>query len=356
MYKKYDNKLKPEDYNNKELLKLELNKIINTDIDNSFMIKDIIENDTYRKDNLDPLYEIINSNYVIKFHDKKNCFNAKNHLLSYFNIESDILNINEFKSSDIEFDKLDKDRQKCIMHDYLSKIYNINYNKYKDMEITKETELTIDNAIQELNQVITLSNFVSKYLNCSFDYKNTNLLDILLNKSYVYKIKENFKLYKEQVDLLSTSNNVELDCLFSGIDYVIKMLKRKILWFEDNNNPYKLNLTSYKPKYKDLLEKAESKYNKLINDEIFIKAYIKNKIDIIKVCNSEILSYLQDKLLYSVNINSLNSINDMIEKYISEFKYLKNNQNFIGKDTLDEYIKDSNIILINIDKRVEILF
>lgn len=188
-----------------------------------------------------------------------------------------------------------------------------------------------------------------------------DLYRVLLDNGEIIDIYEdvilaNNLLYKSEIDQslldkINIENNYQLAYNIS-VKYIMVRLR--------SINEIKVYLTK-KGYSKDVIDKVIEKLikNKLLDDEIFTKAYINDKLNFTNVGKYKLISELTTKMKVdnSVVHNVLESYeevwNDRIDKLIN--KYLKSNKKYLG-DTLKNKLY---IYLVNLgydkDKVIPIL-
>ena len=188
-----------------------------------------------------------------------------------------------------------------------------------------------------------------------------DLYRVLLDNGEIIDIYEdvilaNNLLYKSEIDQslldkINIENNYQLAYNISA-KYIMVRLR--------SINEIKVYLTK-KGYSKDVIDKVIEKLikNKLLDDEIFTKAYINDKLNFTNVGKYKLISELTTKMKVdnSVVHNVLESYeevwNDRIDKLIN--KYLKSNKKYLG-DTLKNKLY---IYLVNLgydkDKVIPIL-
>lgn len=188
-----------------------------------------------------------------------------------------------------------------------------------------------------------------------------DLYRVLLDNGEIIDIYEdvilaNNLLYKSEIDQslldkINIENNYQLAYNIS-IKYIMVRLR--------SINEIKVYLTK-KGYSKDVIDKVIEKLikNKLLDDEVFTKAYINDKLNFTNVGKYKLISELTTKMKVdnSVVHNVLESYeevwNDRIDKLIN--KYLKSNKKYLG-DTLKNKLY---IYLVNLgydkDKVIPIL-
>lgn len=188
-----------------------------------------------------------------------------------------------------------------------------------------------------------------------------DLYRVLLDNGEIIDIYEdvilaNNLLYKSEIDQslldkINIENNYQLAYNIS-VKYIMVRLR--------SINEIKVYLTK-KGYSKDVIDKVIEKLikNKLLDDEVFTKAYINDKLNFTNVGKYKLISELTTKMKVdnSVVHNVLESYeevwNDRIDKLIN--KYLKSNKKYLG-DTLKNKLY---IYLVNLgydkDKVIPIL-
>lgn len=171
--------------------------------------------------------------------------------------------------------------------------------------------------------------------------------DVILANNLLYKSEINQSL----LDKINIENNYQLAYNIS-VKYIMVRLR--------SINEIKVYLTK-KGYSKDVIDKVIEKLikNKLLDDEVFTKAYINDKLNFTNVGKYKLISELTTKMKVdnSVVHNVLESYeevwNDRIDKLIN--KYLKSNKKYLG-DTLKNKLY---IYLVNLgydkDKVIPIL-
>ena len=189
-----------------------------------------------------------------------------------------------------------------------------------------------------------------------------DLYRVLLDNGEIIDIYEdvilaNNLLYKSEIDQnlldkINIENNYQLAYNIS-VKYIMVRLR--------SINEIKVYLTK-KGYSKDVIDKVIEKLikNKLLDDEIFTKAYINDKLNFTNVGKYKLISELTTKMKVdnSIVYNVLESYkevwNDRIEKLIN--KYLKSNKKYRGNTLKDKlyiylvnlgYDKDKVISVLN---------
>ena len=189
-----------------------------------------------------------------------------------------------------------------------------------------------------------------------------DLYRVLLDNGEIIDIYEdvilaNNLLYKSEIDQnlldkINIENNYQLAYNIS-VKYIMVRLR--------SINEIKVYLTK-KGYSKDVIDKVIEKLikNKLLDDEIFTKAYINDKLNFTNVGKYKLISELTTKMKgdNSIVYNVLESYkevwNDRIEKLIN--KYLKSNKKYRGNTLKDKlyiylvnlgYDKDKVISVLN---------
>ncbi|MCI7241996.1 MAG: RecX family transcriptional regulator [Bacilli bacterium] len=189
-----------------------------------------------------------------------------------------------------------------------------------------------------------------------------DLYRVLLDNGEIIDIYEdvilaNNLLYKSEIDQnlldkINIENNYQLAYNIS-VKYIMVRLR--------SINEIKVYLTK-KGYSKDVVDKVIEKLikNKLLDDEIFTKAYINDKLNFTNVGKYKLISELTTKMKVdnSIVYNVLESYkevwNDRIEKLIN--KYLKSNKKYRGNTLKDKlyiylvnlgYDKDKVISVLN---------
>ncbi len=189
-----------------------------------------------------------------------------------------------------------------------------------------------------------------------------DLYRVLLDNGEIIDIYEdvilaNNLLYKSEIDQnlldkINIENNYQLAYNIS-VKYIMVRLR--------SINEIKVYLTK-KGYSKDVIDKVIEKLikNKLLDDEIFTKAYINDKLNFTNVGKYKLISELTTKMKVdnSVVYNVLESYeevwNDRIEKLIN--KYLKSNKKYRGNNLKNKlyiylvnlgYDKDKVISVLN---------
>lgn len=172
--------------------------------------------------------------------------------------------------------------------------------------------------------------------------------DVILANNLLYKSEINQNL----LDKINIENNYQLAYNIS-VKYIMVRLR--------SINEIKVYLTK-KGYSKDVIDKVIEKLikNKLLDDEIFTKAYINDKLNFTNVGKYKLISELTTKMKVdnSVVYNVLESYkevwNDRIEKLIN--KYLKSNKKYRGNTLKNKlyiylvnlgYDKDKVISVLN---------
>ena len=172
--------------------------------------------------------------------------------------------------------------------------------------------------------------------------------DVILANNLLYKSEIN----QELLDKINIENNYQLAYNIS-VKYIMVRLR--------SINEIKVYLTK-KGYSKDVIDKVIEKLikNKLLDDEIFTKAYINDKLNFTNVGKYKLINELTTKMKVdnSVVYNVLESYeevwNDRIDKLIN--KYLKSNKKYSGNTLKNKlyiylvnlgYDKDKVISVLN---------
>lgn len=172
--------------------------------------------------------------------------------------------------------------------------------------------------------------------------------DVILANNLLYKSE----IDQELLDKINIENNYQLAYNIS-VKYIMVRLR--------SINEIKVYLTK-KGYSKDVIDKVIEKLikNKLLDDEIFTKAYINDKLNFTNVGKYKLISELTTKMKVdnSVVYNVLESYeevwNDRIDKLIN--KYLKSNKKYRGNTLKNKlyiylvnlgYDKDKVISILN---------
>ena len=172
--------------------------------------------------------------------------------------------------------------------------------------------------------------------------------DVILANNLLYKSEIN----QELLDKINIENNYQLAYNIS-VKYIMVRLR--------SINEIKVYLTK-KGYSKDVIDKVIEKLikNKLLDDEVFTKAYINDKLNFTNVGKYKLINELTTKMKVdnSVVYNVLESYeevwNDRIDKLIN--KYLKSNKKYSGNTLKNKlyiylvnlgYDKDKVISVLN---------
>ena len=172
--------------------------------------------------------------------------------------------------------------------------------------------------------------------------------DVILANNLLYKSE----ITQELLDKINIENNYQLAYNIS-VKYIMVRLR--------SINEIKVYLTK-KGYSKDLIDKVIEKLikNKLLDDEVFTKAYINDKLNFTNVGKYKLINELTTKMKVdnSVVYNVLESYeevwNDRIDKLIN--KYLKSSQKYRGNTLKNKlyiylvnlgYDKDKVISILN---------
>lgn len=172
--------------------------------------------------------------------------------------------------------------------------------------------------------------------------------DVILANNLLYKSEIN----QELLDKINIENNYQLAYNIS-VKYIMVRLR--------SINEIKVYLTK-KGYSKDVVDKVIEKLikNKLLDDEVFTKAYINDKLNFTNVGKYKLINELTTKMKVDNNVvyNVLESYeevwNDRIDKLIN--KYLKSNKKYSGNTLKNKlyiylvnlgYDKDKVISILN---------